>query len=558
MTASIAQVKAKPAKVATAASTRKSSKKPNKYKSFIVQNEEDSANLHVELVNDRLINCVRSYSGLDSAYDDPCVLSVADLFNSVDNIKACARRYGELNTVKELVEFLEAQYDTVLKVVQRMVEDNRISFSHLKALFSPGSEVIIVGEELFAAKVVSCDYKTSMFGRYAYISYEYITSNGRSFIQRRDSTQIYGFSGLKEINKLPIRPLTPEVKNHLMERGKKYEKIAIGHHHMTYSGHMLVKKWWNWDLLRSEGRIMVDILTYSQFTNDSYHDYDEEQGNNSTTIDPDMLWMTEPYVNGFSFSTKQWGKFAIDRINDIDFKTDAFEQLVLEEDKKELIRALVTNGTTGFQDIISGKGGGCIFLLHGEPGVGKTLSAEAIAELLKRPLYSVSVGELGVDSESLEKNLRQILDVAQIWNAVILIDEADIFLEKRSIGDVVRNSLVSIFLRALEYHQGVLFLTTNRVKEFDPAFYSRISIALKYNALDNDAREKIWTNLLAAAKITGLVPAELAKVEINGRQIKNTIRLAQGLAKQQGVEVNMNHINQTLSVSKQFLLDISE
>jgi hypothetical protein len=45
-------------------------------------------------------------------------------------------------------------------------------------------------------------------------------------------------------------------------------------------------------------------------------------------------------------------------------------RLVLPEEKKVLIKSLVENSAE-FTDIISGKGGGCIFLLHGSPGVGK-------------------------------------------------------------------------------------------------------------------------------------------------------------------------------------------
>lgn len=114
------------------------------------------------------------------------------------------------------------------------------------------------------------------------------------------------------------------------------------------------------------------------------------------------------------------------------------------------------------RDIISGKGGGVVFLLHGPPGTGKTLTAESVSEFLKRPLYSVSVGELGTDCKSLEKALSEVLEVATRWNAVILLDEADIFLERRTLQDVTRNALVGIFLRLLEYHTGVLFLTSNR------------------------------------------------------------------------------------------------
>ena len=63
-------------------------------------------------------------------------------------------------------------------------------------------------------------------------------------------------------------------------------------------------------------------------------------------------------------------------------------------------------------------------MLHGSPGVGKTLTAEAIAELLHRPLYSVSVGELGTNTQELEDKLREILEVASTWKAVVLLDEA--------------------------------------------------------------------------------------------------------------------------------------
>ena len=68
------------------------------------------------------------------------------------------------------------------------------------------------------------------------------------------------------------------------------------------------------------------------------------------------------------------------------------------------------------------------------------------------------------------------LQLATSWNAVLLIDEADVFLEKRGTADLMRNSLVATFLRLLEYHSGMLFLTTNRVKAFDEAFLSRVSV----------------------------------------------------------------------------------
>jgi SpoVK/Ycf46/Vps4 family AAA+-type ATPase len=175
-----------------------------------------------------------------------------------------------------------------------------------------------------------------------------------------------------------------------------------------------------------------------------------------------MAW---PTVGGFSFSAKQWGEILVESACDVVFDDRAFERLVLAEQKKTLILSLVENKhKVSFADVISGKGGGCIFLLHGKPGVGKTLTAEAIAELLHRPLYSVSVGELGTKTEELEKRLKEILEVASSWDAVILIDEADIFLERRTENDIVRSSTVGIFLRRLE----LVFATTPATARVSP------------------------------------------------------------------------------------------
>lgn len=548
-----------PTKSDTKVTANSPSSKILEFKGFRVNTRTDEHGYEerrIELHGEKLRTWLRDNVNLEDIYDDLPVIHTYELFNVLDVIKSRSRRGNQTAVVDELVGFLEEENKQILGRIRNLTQSGQMSFGLLKSLFTPGTEIEIHGDEIQGGRVIGSDYRTSFFGNYLLLTYEYIGTNGRSFLQCRGNVQIPAWTGLKEINKLQVRPLGEACKAQMIERGRTFANVAIGAHYMQYQGHMQVKKWWSWDSMRSDGRIMTDPSTYTQFK-DEYNDREEED-TNLTEIGEDQLWMTEPFIKGFSFSTKQWGRFAVGRVTPIEFRDDAFDQLVLAQDKKDLVRALVTNGTGGFSDIISGKGGGCIFLLHGEPGVGKTLTAEAIAELLHRPLYSVSVGELGVSTDDLEKNLRQILDVAQIWNAVILIDEADIFLEKRTSGDILRNAMVGIFLRLLEYHQGVLFLTTNRVKEFDSAFHSRISIALKYGKLTRDAREKIWSNLLAAANISGLDPQMLSETEINGRQIKTTIRLAQGLANQQGVPVGPEHIRATLAVSQQFQQDLLE
>lgn len=148
---------------------------------------------------------------------------------------------------------------------------------------------------------------------------------------------------------------------------------------------------------------------------------------------------------------------------------DLIKQLVLNPEAKLMIEALSkrhvrekSGGKPFSADFIQNKGEGQIFLLHGKPGVGKTTTAECVAELTKRPLISLTCGDLGILPEDVETNLEKWLHMATIWDAILLLDEADVYLESRIKQDLQRNSLVSIFLRALEYYEGLLFLTTNR------------------------------------------------------------------------------------------------
>ena len=181
------------------------------------------------------------------------------------------------------------------------------------------------------------------------------------------------------------------------------------------------------------------------------------------------------------------------------FQVDLIKDLVLDDDAKAMIKALSQRytmqkepGDTWSADFVRNKGEGQIFLLHGKPGVGKTTTAECVAELTQRPLLSLTCGDLGIEPIDVEKKLMTWLKVATSWEAILLLDEADVYLESRISQDLQRNTLVSIFLRALEYYQGLLFLTTNRVGTFDDGFVSRIHVVIHYPDFTNEKRGQIW------------------------------------------------------------------
>lgn len=132
------------------------------------------------------------------------------------------------------------------------------------------------------------------------------------------------------------------------------------------------------------------------------------------------------WINGFSLAHKRWCQLALELTEDINWNHEAFQKLVIDEDRRQLVHALVKthrNDASTFDDIIQNKGQGLVGLLSGSPGVGKTLTAEAVAEVTQRPLYTISAGELGIQADTVDKRLGVVLDVARRWGCVLLIDE---------------------------------------------------------------------------------------------------------------------------------------
>lgn len=286
-------------------------------------------------------------------------------------------------------------------------------------------------------------------------------------------------------------------------------------------------------------------------------------------IEPDSELTEEDYlvcpcwVYGYVLRSRKWVVLEVSLVEDIKESERGFDSLVLPDGHKETLLALVKTHSQGKKieiglkvesrqmDLVRGKGKGLIILLHGEPGVGKSSTAESVAEFTRRPLFQVTCGDIGESADEVERRLENHFQLAHKWGCVMLLDEADVFLEARSKTDLKRNAIVSVFLRVLEYYSGILFLTTNRVGAFDQAFRSRIHMSLFYPRIEECATITIWEmNINRAREIWGDKLSidepdrkgilkfaskhykELAESETtwNGRQIRNAFQTAIALA----------------------------
>jgi SpoVK/Ycf46/Vps4 family AAA+-type ATPase len=317
---------------------------------------------------------------------------------------------------------------------------------------------------------------------------------------------------------------------------------------------------------------MIDMETYRKLHADA--NSLEHTDRKSQRLSADELAQAEPpderfcfllpeKTKGYNLRRKKWYEISLDRISDVEWNREAFHSLVIERSAKDMIQALVTNQieTEKSTDLIAGKGNGLILLLHGGPGTGKTLTAESVAEIAQKPLYRVTCGDVGTKAEDVERYLESVLYLGRIWGCVVLLDEADIFLEQRSLEDLERNALVSVFLRVLEYYDGILILTSNRVGTFDEAFRSRIQLALHYPSLGPQQRFRIWQTFVDRLDSMGedIDIADLRdnlhtlkEERLNGRQIRNVITTARQYAKWKGTTLTYEHLKEVIRVSGRF------
>ncbi|KAG7118897.1 ATPase family AAA domain-containing protein 3B like [Verticillium longisporum] len=476
--------------------------------------------------------------------------------------------------LNERDEWLKGDYGQDYEEADELLTHGYITAKHITKLYKPNHMVL--------SRQARGALEAYVLGKFPEIDKDAMAFQGWSW--QYDGTELSRKEWSDTMNRVAEeeRIAIADLSIHPIEfaRGSDIETLDTRGRQFWDLRKQVYKCYTGWDKSRSnnyvDARFMVDVSSYQLMhrAGTSHPRYDRDLSpfdkwptridRSEENLPPSTIMLLPATIYGFSFQEKKWVNLNVENFFPVNWNKKAFERLVLDPKTKEMIYALVDvqSSAEKMDDIIKGKGNGLIVLLHGSPGTGKTLTTESVAEIAEKPLYRVTCGDIGTDAKEVEDYLQTVLHLGKIWDCVLLLDEADVFLEERTMADLQRNSLVTVFLRVLEYYEGILMLTSNRVGTFDEAFKSRIQVAIHYDNLSKKARKAIWRNFFDMIEDSPHEDVnmpelerrldELAAEEMNGRQIRNALRTARQLAKHRNERLDWPHLSQVIKTSGAF------
>lgn len=210
--------------------------------------------------------------------------------------------------------------------------------------------------------------------------------------------------------------------------------------------------------LEFKEHVLVIDGSFAQWAND-HMTKDEPitaslEGRLKEVDDEDVMLLPRRLV-AYALRNRKFVVVDVNSLRSLEKQPDIFKDLKIKPSNKRMVQALVKAHfdkrkmqkesplPLPSQDIVYGKGSGLFVLLHGVPGVGKTATAEAIAQSNNKPLFSITCGNLGITPEKVEAELKEVFRLTHLWDCVLLLDEADVFLARRDITSLKRNALVS-------------------------------------------------------------------------------------------------------------------
>ena len=332
-----------------------------------------------------------------------------------------------INGLDELIVALETQYSNRINDARALINNGKVSFSGLSELFRPEtvveSSVVSDGApSIFRVVDSYFEERRSMFGsqKLFHLSLEMVVPLGEHFSVTTFSEVITAWQGERprRLSEFTYQPVLDSEKPALLKRAQDGVRFSRGGaNYLAYTSDSFfmhaarsrnnvstsMSQTVNSSKSRNRGRIMVDMARGASL---GHHPCQGVDGATLAVIQlagryrhwlskrseahqsdalvvwnevPDEFLITFwPALVGFSFTAKTWGHVLISGLSDIEFQDRAFDRLVLSQDRKQLIRAVVRSGTTvQTQDLISGKQGGLIFFIARPPWRRKDIDSRS-------------------------------------------------------------------------------------------------------------------------------------------------------------------------------------
>jgi AAA+ superfamily predicted ATPase len=523
------------------------------------KNDQKVSNKKIAVIyfyDEELEGYMQEICDIPSLYETESYLTMTNLFYCINNLRLFVNNpensENKLKLLSKVLNFVEELFVDNIKKMDKMIANDLIDFNSLWYYFDKPNKLYIVkhlNDEEICFRHDSFTYDRMESIDCFYMNGYILTIYKKKIYKSSFSHVIKKFKGAKPIKNFEIKNMTTELENNYIDNADKIIKLYDGIHHMNLKGKQYFKRRQEIVNINRNERVIVDHEGGEQLGDKIPYYFSEEDIIETDDMTKEDKLITYPYISVYNLGTnKIWGIAHVNTLSSIIYNKEAFDYLVLDKKKKDMILGLIKNYKDSVEDFIATKGRGLIFLLYGPPGVGKTLSSEATCEILEKPLYAINIGDLGTHPDVMESQLESINEYVKRWNAIILIDEVDIFLENREYSDITRNAMVCIFLKFLEYHESIIFLTTNRLKNIDPAIKSRINLFLAYNELDGKMRKEVWSSLLKKSNITvnDKTLNEISENKINGREIRNYLKLIVSIHKQKNIEISDKSFISTL------------
>jgi SpoVK/Ycf46/Vps4 family AAA+-type ATPase len=151
---------------------------------------------------------------------------------------------------------------------------------------------------------------------------------------------------------------------------------------------------------------------------------------------------------------------------------------------------------------------------YGAPGTGKTALAEHIAKALDQPLIIKQASDLmSKYVGETEQNMAAMFKEAELEKAVLLLDEADSFLQdRRGAQRTYEVTEVNEMLQGMERYTGIFVCTTNLLESLDQAALRRFTFKIKFKPLTAEQRETMFVTEALAGEVALLTPELRARL----------------------------------------------